>query len=110
MRTVLLGITLTIMSGAAIAECKTYVSHGQYKYSCSSSNDLHGDAVKYTEVSRAGLLRSDVTTNTTKSHNVAQTTTLPHPAQIRQLVEYANSQGCIWRGTQHNSSLICPEQ
>ncbi len=110
MRTVLLGIALTIASGAAIAECKTYISHGQYKHSCSSSTDLRGDGIEYTEVSRAGLFRSGATVNTTKPHNMAQTAALPQPAQIRQLVEFANKQGCTWEGTQHSPSLICPDK
>jgi hypothetical protein len=116
MKNILGAVLLIAISGVAVADCKTYISHGQYKQACGSANKLNNEeAIEYSEVSRAGLIRSDEATRTQLQHNpnehsyLAQLQPNPQPAQIRQLVEYATSQGCQWEQTQHRALLICPK-
>jgi hypothetical protein len=117
MKEILIGVLLAVVSGVVIADCKTYVSHGQYKQNCDLANTPDNQVTEYSEVSRAGLIRSDKATRALQRHNPnkqtymaqLQTTPLPQPGQIRQLIEYANSQGCKWEGTQHRPLLICPK-
>ena len=113
MKLLLTGILLVGVSGAAIADCKPRVSHGQHKQACDNSND--NSLVEYGEISSAGIFRSNTTTKPQKldrseTHvRMAQSKTTLTPEQVKQLVEYANSQGCNWEGIQHRPLLTCPK-
>ncbi len=114
MKTVLFGMLLMLASGTTIAECEAYISHGQYKQTCSDLDHAYEDSIEFTEVSRTGLTKSNMAVNAKKSgqsvaHNHMTHTALPtQPGQIKQLVDYAHQQGCTWKEIQQRTLLVCP--
>lgn len=122
MKKILFIVTALIgISGIANADCSGSVAYGQYKQDCTNS-ETFSDArsIEYTEIPyNANVKISKERTSQEKLATLeksvaqAQTSTFKptHTQldQVKQLLEYANSQGCTWGGKYEEPLLICPE-
>lgn len=108
--------------GIANAECRSTVSYGQYKQVCDNSGaSSENRSAEFTEIpyvanERISKERSSKTKLASLEKSVSQADTqdsLFKPThtqldQVKQLLEYANSQGCTWGGKYDKPQLICP--
>lgn len=115
-------IVAIAISGIAHADCSGSVTYGQYKQDCDYSNPPDGRTFEYTEIpytanekiSKQKINREKLA-NLEQSVSQARTTQSPFKPthtqldQVRQLLDYANSQGCTWGGKYERPLLVCPE-
>ena len=128
MKRILLGICLASLSMTTFAECRDVLVYGQYKQICDDdtqtqqTNTVYGpNVIEYTRTPHTS--ESDITKQTQASNLASlelsvkraqenQSRLKPSHTQldqIRQLLEYAESQGCTWGGKYENPLLVCPE-
>ena len=125
MNKILLGICLASLSSWAFADCRSVLVYGQHKVICDSSNmepSNNQNTIEYTEVPQASKVPiSKQKTEPKRLASLEESVTQAHENQsgykpthtqldqVRQLLEYADSQGCRWGGKYEKPLLICPE-
>ncbi|MDW3094094.1 MAG: GNAT family N-acetyltransferase [Gammaproteobacteria bacterium] len=107
----------------ANANCNGSLAYGQYKQDCNHSDASNNSSTtEYTEIPYTAnvkiskqKIREEKLANLEQSVTQAQATQSPFKPthtqldQVRQLLDYANSQGCKWGGKYEKPLLVCPE-
>ena len=117
-----IAIVTLATSGIANADCSGSVAYGQYKQDCDYSETTSNRTIEYTEIPyTANVKISKQKVSGEKLANLEQSVSQAHITQspfkpthtqldqVRQLLEYANSQGCAWGGKYEKPLLVCPE-
>ena len=117
--TLVISIMLLTFAQPALAECVNTFAYGQIKQDCSHSNGSSG--VEYTEIPYNANRQiskhknsKETIASLEQSVNKAQTTQSPFEPthtqldQVKQLLDYAKSQGCTWGGKFDEPILTCP--
>lgn len=107
----------------AYAQCEQTFAYGQIKQDCNNSqNRSIQNSIEYTEIPYNA--NEQVSKHKTESKQVAsleQSVNQAHVTQsnfkpthtqldqVKQLLEYAKSQGCTWGGKFDEPLLVCPE-
>ena len=127
MKMVLIAICLASISTTAFAECRSVLLYGQHKTFCDSSDaqpsntNKNPNSIEYTEIPQSAktpINKQNIESNKLASleKKVARAHLEQSPFkpthtqldQVRQLLEYAKSQGCTWGGKFDQPELICP--
>ncbi len=125
MNKILIGICLASFSSLSFAECRSVLVYGQHKDICDSSkieSSNNQNTIEYTEVPQASkrpiskqksetkkLASLEHSINKAHANQSSYEPTHTQLDQVRQLLEYANNQGCRWGGKYEKPLLICPE-
>ena len=123
MKNIITGIIIIGATSIANADCTSSLSFGQFKQDCTNSESANSErTVEYTEIPYNA--NDKVSKHKTKQENVASLEQSINQAydtqshfepthtqldQVKQLLDYANSQGCTWAGKFDEPSLVCPE-
>ena len=127
MKKILLGILFTAsFSSMTFADCRSVLVYGQHKLICDSTDAQSAgkqNTIEYTEMPHASKQPVSKQKSAPKklasleqSVNQAHLDQSPFKPthtqldQVRQLLEYANSQGCTWGGKYDKPQLRCPTE
>ena len=125
MKKILLGIFIAAsFSTMAFAECRSILVYGQYKQICDSAGSHtpgKQNTIEFTEMPHAS--KQPVSKQKSEPKNLASLEQSVNQAhldqspfkpthtqldQVRQLLEFADSQGCDWGGKYDKPILNCP--
>ena len=129
MKMVFIAICLASISTTAFAECRSVLVYGQHKTFCDSQDaqpsntNKNPNSIEYTEIPHSAntqITKQRIEPNNLASleKSVAQAHIEQSPFkpthtqldQVRQLLEFAKSQGCTWSGKYDQPELICPTE
>ena len=123
MKKILTGILLFSAANITYADCSGSWAYGQYNEDCDTSVTSNNErTTEFTQIPYSAnkqiskhKTEKERLASLEQSVNQAQTTQSPFKPthtqldQVRQLLEYAQSQGCTWKGMSDKPLLVCPE-
>lgn len=116
MKNVLIGVGLLVTTSIAFAECTSTLTMGQFNQDCEASaneRSIEYSLIPYNNNAQANKQNNVATLEQSVAQAyVTQTNFKPTHTQldqVKQLLDYAESQGCRWEGSLEKPLLICPE-